>query len=50
MLENGVISEKDYDRLKKYTKEVALINKGYAFVTFSHSVRLFFSVITYVIG
>lgn len=37
MLANGTISEKDHDRLKKFQKEISLINKGYAFVTYSHS-------------
>lgn len=37
MLADGVLSEKDYNKLKELTKQNNEVNLGYAFVTFSHT-------------
>lgn len=40
MLDSGMLSEKDHDRMKELVKEQRLVNLGYAFVTYSHSVSV----------
>lgn len=37
MLENGLLSQKDYDLMKKLDNEANTRNLGYAFITYSHS-------------
>jgi hypothetical protein len=37
MLEDGIISKKDYDVLLNLQRESQEVNLGYAFVTYSHS-------------
>jgi hypothetical protein len=39
MLEDGVLSQKDYDEYISFMRESNEINLGYSFVTFSHTVK-----------
>lgn len=37
MLDQGILSQKEFDRLKQMQVEAQEVNLGYAFVTYSHS-------------
>jgi hypothetical protein len=39
LLDNGILSQKDFQLLKSMQRDVQEVNLGYAFVTYSHSVR-----------